>query len=74
MDLIYNVVLISVVWQNGSAMHTHIFSFLIKIFLFKLEGLPWSPSSVFPMQVGLGSIPGQGTNFHMLQLRRRTTK
>ena len=38
----------------------------------RLGGLPWWPSgwdSVLPKQGAPGSIPGQGTRAHMLQLR-----
>ena len=40
-------------------------------------GLPWwsnGQDSMLPMQGGLGSIPGQGTRSHMLQLRPREAK
>ena len=37
-------------------------------------GLPWWPVAKTPSSQGLGSIPGQGTKHHVLQLRPNTAK
>ena len=65
MDLIYNVELISAVWQSDSAIfiytHTHIyiFSFLLNFFFFYIGGTSLEGASVLPMQ-GPGFNPWLG--------------